>query len=298
MAQVGFIGVGTMGGAIASRLAENGVGVLAYDPNPAAIDRVCAAGGKGASSAQEVVDSMEIVFACLPTPEVSRSVAFGPGGVSAGTKVKIYVEHSTLGGAAIKEIADGLAKHEITVLDTPVIGGTVALEVGSLGVLSSGPKQAYETVRPILDVFAGKLFYFGEQAGAAQVAKLINNAVGYANLYSAFEAVAVGLKAGMEMDVLVDLINAGSGANFATQLVFPNYLLKNNFGGTGPVEVGEKDVKLFLKEAERLGAESPMASKVAELATKVTAHGEPGRDTLTGFFYFCELAGVDPERFA
>jgi len=295
MDQVGFLGVGAMGGAIAARLVQNGVPVLAYDPNPEVLDRARARGAATAESVQDVVNRVEVVFACLPNAQICRQVALGPAGVVEGSKVRIYADTSTIGGSTSVEISAGLAGRGIVFLDSPVVGGVIAAESGSLGVLVAGPQAAYARVKPVLEAFAGRTFYLGEKPGMAQVGKVVNNAVGYAALYATFEAVAVGLKAGIDIETLVGIINQGSGANFHTQKIFPAYIIPRKFEGTGAVEIGVKDLKCFLEEARRLHAETPMADAVTAVGVRAAESGPPGRDTMTLFHYFCDLAGV-PRR--
>lgn len=292
MQQVGFIGVGAMGGAIATCLLKKGIAVLAYDRNQAVLDALRQKGATSAASVRDVVDQAEIVFACLPTVEICKTVAFGPGGVAEGKKVKIYIETSTLGGAAAVEIAQGLEKHGITMLDTPVVGGTMAAEAGNLGVLTAGPADAFERAKFALEAFAGRLFYLGAAAGMGQAGKVVNNAVAYACVLATCEAVSLGLKAGLDMETAVAIINQGSGANFFSQRVFPGYIMQNRFDGTGAIEIGLKDVKLFLEEAGRLHMQAPMASAVSSLQKQIVESGPPGRDTLTIFHYFTDLAGL------
>lgn len=295
MEQVGFIGVGAMGGAIAARMVQHGIPVLAYDRSAATLAAMQARGVQVAQSVREVIDTVEIVFACLPTAEVCRDVALAADGVRSGRRVRIYVETSTMGGAMAGEIKAGLAGAGIDFIDCPVIGGVISAETGTMGMLAAGPKAAFERTRPILEACAGRVFYLGENAGMGQVGKVVSNAVSYAALYASFEAVAVGLKAGIDLETLVAIINQGSGANFHTQRIFPNYIIPGKFAGTGAVEIGVKDVKFFLAEAKRLQAETPMASAVSALGIKAAESGPAGRDTMTLFHYFCDLAGV-PRR--
>jgi 3-hydroxyisobutyrate dehydrogenase-like beta-hydroxyacid dehydrogenase len=292
---VGFIGVGAMGGAIAARMIAHGVPVLAYDRNPAALAKLQDKGATVATSVRDVVDQAEIVFACLPTADISRAVALGPDGVAGGSKVRIYVETSTLGGAMAVELSESLSRQGIAFLDCPVVGGVIAAETGTMGVLTAGPKAAFERVRPALDACAARVFYLGEKPGMAQVGKVVSNAVSYAALFASFEAVAVGLKAGIDIETLVAIINQGSGANFHTQRIFPTYIIPRKFEGTGAVEIGVKDIKYFLAEARRLHAETPMADSVSALSVRAAESGPAGRDTMTLFHYFCDLAGV-PRR--
>jgi 3-hydroxyisobutyrate dehydrogenase-like beta-hydroxyacid dehydrogenase len=271
------------------------VPVLAYDTNAQMLERARANGAAIAASVREVVDSREVVFSCLPDAKVCRAVALGPGGVHEGKAVRIYADTATVGGEASVALAAGLAERGITFLDAPVVGGVISCESGTLGILIAGPRAAFERVRPVLEAFAGRVFYLGEQAGMAQVGKVVNNAVGYASLYATFEAVAVGLKAGIDIETLIGIINQGSGANFHSQKIFPAYIIPRRFEGTGAVEIGVKDLKCFLAEARRLHADTPMADHTAALGAQAAAAGPPGRDTMTLFHYFCDLAGV-PRR--
>lgn len=295
MQAIGFIGVGMMGGAIAAQMMERGFPVIAFDRSAESLDRLCTLGAERAASVRDVVDRAEIVLACLPTPEISAAVAIGKEGVSGGRAVKIYADLSTLGGDTAMKISDALAAKSITYIDGAVVGPVFAVKAGTLGVLAAGPRAAFDRVDPLFASFAGRVFYLGEQIGRAQVAKVVANAVSYAGLFASFEAVAVGLKAGIDMESLVGIINQGSGSNFHTQKMFPNYIIPGRFEGTGAVEIGVKDVKLFLAEARRLQAETPMADSVSALSVRAAESGPPGRDTMTLFHYFCDLAGV-PRR--
>jgi len=295
MQAVGFIGVGMMGGAIAAQMMERGFPVIAYDRNAESLARLCALGAEQAASVRDVADRAEIVLACLPTPDISSAVAIGKNGVADGAAVKIYADLSTLGGDTAMKISDALAQKSITYIDGAVVGPVFAVKTGTLGALAAGPKAAFERVEPLFASFAGCVFYLGDEIGRAQVAKVVANAVSYAGLFAAFEAVAVGLKAGIDMESLVGIINQGSGSNFHTQKIFPNYIIPGRFEGTGAVEIGVKDVKLFLAEARRLHADTPMAESVSALSVRAAESGPPGRDTMTLFHYFCDLAGV-PRR--
>ncbi|WP_060613604.1 MULTISPECIES: NAD(P)-dependent oxidoreductase [Pseudomonas] len=292
MDRVGFIGVGAMGCPIAVRLVEKGLSVLAYDRNPQALANAVQGGCEAAESLREVIDRCEVVVACLPTIDVCKAVALGPDGVAEGRKVKIYIETSTFGATAASEIAHGLAARGITLIDAPVVGGVMALEAGTLGVLASGPGDAFERVKPILASFAGRLFYLGDKAGMSQSGKVMSNAVSYACLLATCEAVAMGMKAGIDMETSLDIINQGSGANFFSQRVAPNYILKGKLHGTGAMSIGVKDVKLFIEEATSLGSGTIVAQAVSEIQQTVMATGPAERDTMTYIHYFTDLAGL------
>lgn len=291
MEQIGFIGVGTMGGEIAARLLAKGVPVLAWDVNPSALENIVEKGATAASSVKDVADRCEVVFASLPSVGICRAVALDAGGVASGHKVKVYIETSTLGSEAIRAIASGLERQGIMVLDSPVVGGTWAVREGNVGVLVSGPEAAFNRARFALEAFAGRLFYLGATAGTSQAAKVINNAVAYALVLSTCEAIAFGMKAGLSMDTALAIINQGSGANFFSQRAFPATILQGNYV-SGPIENVVKDLTCFLEEGAALPMETPVTEAINSVMAQIYAAGLPHRDTMTVFHYFTGLAGL------
>lgn len=287
---IGFIGVGAMGGPIAARMVERGIQILAYDTDPKNLALAVRKGCTAATSNRQIFDECEIAFACLPTIDICKAVALGPDGAVSGKQVKIYIETSTIGAKAAGEIEAGLAQHGITLVDSPVVGAMTALAAGTLGVLASCPREAFERVKPLLDTYAGRLFYLGEKAGMGQVGKVMSNSVTYASLLATCEALAMGMKGGIDMETALGIINQGSGANFFSQRMVPNFILKGIFSGTGAMEIGLKDVSLFLEAAEHIGAGTPVADAIHSIQEKVVASGPAGRDTMEYIHYFTDLA--------
>lgn len=290
---LGFVGVGALGGAIARRLVELGHPLIGYDIDAGARDALARAGGEIADSAREVADRAEIVFACLPAPEISERVAAEPDGIGAGGAIEIYVELSTLGIPAIEAIAAGLAGRGIAVLDNPVVGGAggSAVAAGRFATISAGPRAAFDRVQPLLAAMTNSVFYVGEKPGLAQVCKVVNNAIGITGLTIACEAMVMGVKAGLDARVLLDVVNAGSGRNVATEEKFPRSILPRRFDG-GPLAIGLKDLKLYVETVHGLGLPSLLGSHVMELWQAAEAE-EPGRGYSSIVQLFEKYAGVE-----
>jgi 2-hydroxy-3-oxopropionate reductase len=157
---IGFIGVGRMGQPMALRLIAAGHDIVAYDVQGQALSAVAAKGAQTASSPAEVASRAQIVMTSLPTPPVVEAVALGAGGIVEGGKVHTVVDLSTTGPRAAKAIAEKLAEHGITAVDAPVSGGVAGAIKGTLAVMTSGPAEACERLRPILEVI-GRVFYIG-----------------------------------------------------------------------------------------------------------------------------------------
>jgi len=256
------VGVGRMGGHMASRLLDAGYALSIFDTNPEVTKPLAARGAELAASAQEVASKVRIVLMSLPTPPIVQSVALGA--VANGTSVKVVVDLSTSGPGVANTISKGLAEKGIVTFDSPVSGGMKGAKEGTLAVMVSGPKSSFAEVEPILKHF-GKLFFVGEKPGLAQTAKLANNLLAAAALVVSSEAMAMGVKAGLDPKILLDIINAGSGRNSATQDKFPRSILPGTFDFGFATGLSYKDVRLCVDEAEALGVPMVVGAAVRQM---------------------------------
>jgi 3-hydroxyisobutyrate dehydrogenase-like beta-hydroxyacid dehydrogenase len=261
---IGFVGVGRMGGPMASRLLDAGYALCVFDTNADVVAPLAARGVTVATSPADVASKARIVLMSLPTPQVVQSVALGANGISSGISVKVVVDLSTSGPGVATIVAKGLAARGIVSVDSPVSGGMKGAKDGTLAVMVSCPKATYPEVEPILKNF-GKLFFTGEKPGLAQVAKLANNLLAAAAIVVSSEAMAMGVKAGLDPQVLLDIINAGSGRNSATQDKFPRSILPGTFDFGFATGLSYKDVRLCVDEAEALGVPMVVGAAVRQM---------------------------------
>ena len=225
---LGFIGIGRMGGPMTLRLLDAGYALCVYDRDPKATADLAARGVKVANSPAEVASAAEIVLMSLPTPDIVKAVALGENGVARGNAVRTLIDLSTTGPGVATLVAHGLSERNITLVDAPVSGGIAGAKAGTLAVMVSCPKDGYGKVEPILKTF-GKLFYTGDKPGLAQTAKLVNNLLAAAALVISSEGMAMGVKAGLDPKILLDILNVSSGRNSATQDKFPRAVLPRHF---------------------------------------------------------------------
>ena len=218
--EIGFIGVGNMGGPMVANLLAGGYAVRVYDPNKAAVDACVAKGASTASSANDLADQVETVLVCLPTPQIVQSVALGEGGLSQGSRIKTYIDLSTTGPQTSVPVAEGLKEAGIVALDAPVSGGVIGAVAGSLAVMVSGPHNDYGHHRPMLEKIGKNVFYVGDKIGMGQMMKLLNNLLSGTALAVTAEAVTLGVKAGLDPKLMIDIFNASSGRNTATETKF------------------------------------------------------------------------------
>ena len=274
MATLGFVGVGRMGGPMASRLLDAGHSLVIFDTNAAVMQPLADRGAAIASSPTDVASKTAVVFLSLPTPPVLQAVAID--GVLKGTAVKTMIDLSTTGPSVAKVVAKAAAEKGVAWVDSPVSGGIGGATKGTLAVMVSCEKAVFEQVDPLLKVF-GKTFHVGEKPGLAQIAKLANNLLAAWAIVLTSEAMAMGVKAGLDAKVLIDIINAGSGRNSASQDKFPKAILTRTFDFGFATGLSYKDVRLCLEESEALGV--PMVAGAAVRQMLAITNAKFGADS-------------------
>jgi 3-hydroxyisobutyrate dehydrogenase-like beta-hydroxyacid dehydrogenase len=288
---IGFIGVGRMGQPMASRLIAAGHPVVAYDVQGQALSAIAGKGAETASSPAEVAARAESVRVSLPVPAVVQEVALGEQGVAAGSRARVFVDLSTTGPRVAKTIAAALAERGITAIDAPVSGGVAGAVKGTLAVMTSGPKPECDRLKPILEAI-GRVFYIGPEPGMGQMMKLINNLLSATATAATSEAVVLGVKAGLDPHVMIDVINAGSGRNTATEDKFPRAILPRSFDYGFALGLMTKDVKLCIDEADALAVPMWIGQAVKQLWLYGLGQGGPDQDFTALITHIEKWSGV------
>ncbi|SDV47232.1 2-hydroxy-3-oxopropionate reductase [Chitinasiproducens palmae] len=289
---IGFIGVGSIGGPMASRLLDAGHDVVGYDTRADALDALQQKGLKVASSPREVADAAQIVLVSLPTPDVVRQVASGPDGIVEGRAVRIYVDLSTTGPKTAEEIAKRLAEHDITAVDAPVTGGVAGAALGKLTLMAAGPAGAIARVSPVLATL-GQVEVVGDKAGMGQSLKLINNALSATHMAITAEAMVLGVKAGLDPEIILNVLNKGSGRNTSTEERFPKFVLTRTFDNGFANALMRKDLKLYMEMAENFQVPLWVATAVDRLWMQTVVEIGPNENTTTIVKTIEKWAGVE-----
>jgi 3-hydroxyisobutyrate dehydrogenase-like beta-hydroxyacid dehydrogenase len=283
---IGFIGLGRMGGPMSLRLISAGFELVVFDTSPDASAPQKGAGATIASSSKDVFDSADLAFVSLPTPDIVEKVVLG--GVAQGSRVKTVVDLSTSGPGMATRVSQGLEPRGVGWIDAPVSGGIAGAKNGTLAVMASGPRASFEIAEPLLKNF-GKVFFVGEKAGLAQVAKLGNNLLAAAAMVISSEALVMGVKAGIDPNI----INAGSGRNSATQDKFPRSILPGTFDFGFATGLSYKDVRLCVDEAENMGVPMVVGAAVRQMLAVTNAKFGPTSDFTCITRVVEEWAGVE-----
>ncbi len=243
--KIGFIGIGQMGRHMARRLREAGFDLTVYDVQKAAAALLLEKGATWADSPRDVAAACDVVFSSLPTPPIIEEVVYGEKGLLKGWKAgDIYVDMSTNSPSLIRKIAADAAGKGAVVLDAPVSGGVKGADAGTLTIMVGGPEESLEKVRKPLEAMGKKIVRVGD-AGCGNVAKLVNNMISLGCNSISAEGFVLGVKGGIDPEVLWDIITASTGDNWCMRQ-FPNTTFKGNFEPGFRVELAYKDINLAL----------------------------------------------------
>lgn len=292
MGRIGFIGLGSMGGALAQRLMTVGAPLIVCDPNAESVEPFVSRGVPVASTPREVADQAEIVLACLPSPAASLVVGLGANGVIHGKRITVYVETSTIGKKTAERLAEGFPD-AIGFVDAPVSGGPPGALAGTLSTMCAAPREHFERALPALSLMAKNVFYVGPKPGMAQIAKLINNHLSTAGRIAAFEGLVLAMKAGLDLRALVDVINVSSGRNYTTTDKVPAAIFSGSFKFNGRLAISVKDQTLLLEEANELSVPLWLAPRLLETLQEAAEAGYGDKDGMLLIEHMGARAGID-----
>lgn len=250
-----------MGSGMVGRLLAAGHSVTIFDPNTAALAPLVQLGARAADSAAAAAAAGRIVMTSLPGPDTVKATAATVAQIS---DVEVFVDLSTIGPGAAQAVAKVLGPKGIAAIDAPVSGGVKGAATGKLAIMASGPKAALQRVEPLLAQL-GRVYVVGEKPGLGQTLKLANNLMSAASLAIASEALAMGVKAGVDPAVMLEVLNASSGRNSATQDKIPKHVLNRRFDFGFANALSFKDVRLCLDEAEALGVPMVVGAAVRQM---------------------------------
>lgn len=277
MERIAVIGLGQMGGAIAARLHAQGLDVIGYDSSAAACKEFAGRGGKVAGSIAEAAGQAAVVLTSLPNAAAVQAVWTGPGGLEASVRSgSLCVELSSIDPQTMKTVGAALAARGAELVDCPVSGSPQECLAGKLVLIAGGEQAAVERARPILTQLGETVRYAGP-IGAAKVVKIVNNMMSMSNILAASEAFALGERAGVEPEVLLDILSVSGGRSSQFLKRFP-WAVKKDFEPRFKMELGEKDLSLGVDLGRAVGMPTPVASLTRELYALALAQGLRGKD--------------------
>jgi 3-hydroxyisobutyrate dehydrogenase-like beta-hydroxyacid dehydrogenase len=290
--KVGFVGVGVMGAPIARNILKGGFPLAVYDIDGAATDRLVAAGAARAESPAAVTAASDVVITMVPDAPDVEQAALGPDGILAGAHPGlIYVDMSTIDPVTTRRVGAAMATRGVRMIDCPVGRTTAHAEAGRLLLMLGGDPQDIETVRPILACTADTFIYCGP-LGNGSATKVVNNYLGMSIAAAAAETLALGVRAGLSVEHMLDVFRATMAANAQVDQVMRAKALADDFTPGFMVRLGHKDLRLALDMARAFGVRTPVGSAAFDAYGEACRQGL-GREDVTSILRLREgEAGV------
>lgn len=274
MTTIGFIGLGNMGRPIANNIAAAGFDLVCFDAAGTA-ERL-PDGARAAASSEELFGLAETTMVSVPDGAVTTAL-IDQLERTPQRRVTTIIDLSTVGPTVARASAARLEPLGVTYCDGPVSGGVAGARAATISLMFGGPAAVLDAHRPIFDAIAANVFHVGELAGQGQAMKLLNNFLSAVALAATSEAVAFGAAEGLDMQVMLDVLNVSTGRNSATYDKFPNRVMTGTYDAGFHSRLMSKDVALFLESIAGVGTSDVVASAVGQLWAAADA-AMPGSD--------------------
>lgn len=284
----GFVGLGNMGRPMTENLVKSGREIIVHDS--AGTRTRAPLGAKLAGSSEALASMVEVIHLCVPDGQASESIARAIIGAPE-RKTRVVVDHSTIGTDAAQRVHQLLAGDGIEYVDAPVSGGVRGAVNATLSIMYSGSEATFDMLKPVFESMARHVFRVGSEPGQGQAMKVLNNCLSGTAMAATAEAVAFGVKQGLDMKMILDVVNVSTGRNTATSDKFPNRILTGTYDAGFSSAQFTKDLGLYRDAAIAIGATLPVSPSVSELWERLEAH-EPNAD-ITRVYPFVHTRGAD-----
>ncbi|XP_015607396.1 3-hydroxyisobutyrate dehydrogenase, mitochondrial [Cephus cinctus] len=281
---VGFVGLGNMGGHMARNLLKKGYKLTVYDVNEVAVKSLVKAGAQSAENSGKIAVDAEVVVSMLPSNQHVLDCYTGENGIlSSVNKNTLLIDSSTIDPSVSQTVAKQAEQSGALFLDSPVSGGVNAASAGTLTFMVGGVKSNFERAKPILEAMGSRIVYCGD-VGMGQAAKLCNNMLLGISMIGTAETFNLGKKLGLDPQVLADIINSSSGRCWSSELynpvpgILPNVPSSNGYKGGFGTSLMAKDLGLAQAAATRMEAPIPLGALAHQIYRTLIANGQFDKD--------------------
>jgi 3-hydroxyisobutyrate dehydrogenase-like beta-hydroxyacid dehydrogenase len=289
MKKISVIGLGLMGTPIATLLIKAGYRVTGFDIVKKQMSDLLPLGLRAVNSPKEAAKGADLILLSLPTWNAVLEAVEGKEGVIHGMqKGAIVVDTSTSPPWESKALGARLAKKGIDWMDVPISGSSAQARVGNMVFMAGGRRSVFEKIKPVLDRIGKKAVYAGKSGNGATLKLVINHTL-YLNQAAAIEGLVLGLKVGLDPDVLYEVITSGAAASDLL-IARGKDMLRGNFSPKGPVVLANKDLDLSLETARKLGVVLPVGALYQQLLLKAHYNGWDREDATVVMRIYQQLA--------
>lgn len=276
--KIGFIGVGTMGKPMALNLIKAGYRLIAYDINPKPLEELKDKGVSIGQSSKDVANQSDIIITMLPnSDDVEKAILGGKGVIEGAKSNSIVIDMSTIDPSVSRKIAKVLLEKNIKVLDAPVSGAQMGAEAGTLTIMVGGDEDIFHKCSDIFKAMGKNIFYCGSN-GSGGIVKIVNNLMAATIATVSTEALALGVKAGVNLKTLYDVISASSGQSWVMQVQFAAKAFKGDFEPGFMAQLARKDLGLAMNLAKEEGVPLLLGGLTYQISSQVVASGLGKKD--------------------
>ncbi|CAM3969858.1 NAD(P)-dependent oxidoreductase [Bordetella tumulicola] len=286
--QLGFVGIGQMGGAMAAHLVRSGFSVTGYDPSELSRSLAAKEGVQVTESLRDAVHGRNVVLTSLPNSAIALEAWLGENGIlTYMAKGAVGIELSSIDPDTMCRIASEAEKKGVRMVDAPVSGGPVESACGQLVLMTGGTQEDIDSVGDVLDALSSSRHMTGA-VGTGKTVKLVNNMMSMGNIVIAAEAFALGTAAGVDPNTLFNVLSQSGGRSHHFLKRFPK-AVAGDYAPGFKIELGEKDVALGIELGRKLSQPTPAASLVREMISVGMAGGRRGQDIVAMLDYYLSL---------
>ena len=290
--RTGFVGLGIIGSAFSKHLLAKGFSVCGYDPDRTRRDLFKGRGGKPLASAAAVAGAADVVLTALASYGAYEAAYFGEDGIAGAAKPGlIVVDVSTMPLERKLSARSRLAEIGVVMLDCPISGTGAQAESGDVAVYASGPRNAVERARPVLEGFARKVWSIGEFGAGSKLKYVANHLVTIHNVAAA-EALTLGIKSGLDADLMLQALANGAGTSRMLEIRGPLMIADRYDEPTMKCDVYQKDIDIIGEFAAKLHCPTPLFDASRALYSAALAQGRDKQDTAAVCAVLKEMAGL------
>ncbi|MBT2569416.1 NAD(P)-dependent oxidoreductase [Planococcus sp. ISL-110] len=291
--KAGIIGLGNMGGRMVKRLLEQGVEVGVFDLNKDFVRKFVEMGAEEAKSPADLARKYSCVLTVLPNVFIVKETVTGSEGLMEGMNAdSLLIEMTTSIPSVTKELNALLKEKGLRMIDAPVSGGVKKAEEGTLSIMVGGEEADFERAKPLLECMGANIFHVGE-AGAGHTIKALNNMISATTLAATGEAMALGVKLGLDPEKMLNVINASTGRSFSSDFKFPNQVLTRKFEVGFTLDLMVKDLKIAMAMAEEEKVPMFISSASFQLWKHAWSQGGGDQDHTAIVKYIEEMFSVE-----
>ncbi len=292
MPNVSFIGLGKMGLPMSRNIMQAGFPLTVHNRSRGKVEALAAEGATAADSSAEAAAATDIICLCVPVPADVETVILGPDGVLAGARSgSLVVDFSTIDPVTNRKVAAALAEQGVGYIDAPVSGGPPGAEAGNLTVMCGGSEADYARALPVMEAVGEKIVHAGP-IGAGSTVKLINQMLVGVNLSGAVEGFVLGAKAGIDPELLLDVVSSASGDSLQLRRCFPDFVFKNSYDPAFSANLLYKDIMLALGIGRELNVRLNLGNLALQAYEEVRNHGLGEQDFAVVAVPLQRLSGV------